>query len=299
MANHKKIRRYILILEKIEGKQHPSRDNLLEYLREHDLEVSVRTLIREIGELRNEFGFDIIHDKQKGGYYIKNDDKDRPESFIRFLEIAGTADLLTESLKENKETLNYISFDSLGLLKGIGYLKDLLYAIKNHRIVTIEHQKYVSDKVQKYVIKPYLLKEYLSRWYLVGIETKKNEFRTYGIDRIQSLFVESKTYKYNKKIVPTEFFQSTIGLTYNKLAERVILKFTPKQGQYVKTLPLHHSQEIIEENKMGLVIRLWLRPNYELNQRILAEGENVKVIEPKWLADEIKLSLAKAVKQYK
>ena len=294
-----KIRRYMLTLEKLEGKQNPTTKDILAYLKEHDLNISERTLKRDIKELRNEFGFDIICNRREERYFIKNEDSDKPEAFIRFLEIAGIAALLTESLKENKDTLNYISFDSIGLLKGIGYLKDILYAIKNHRLIAFEHQKFISDKAQKYVVMPYLLREYQNRWYLFGIEENKNEFRTFGIDRIVKLKVESKTFKPNLKIKPAEQFQSTIGITYNKPAEKITLSFTPLQGKYVKTLPWHQSQKIIEDNDKELVIELWVHPNYELERRILMEGESVKVIEPKWLADIIKNSLSEALNKYK
>ena len=299
MPNHNKIRRYSLLLEKLEGQQYPTTKDILEYLKEHDLGISKRTFTRERSELRNEFGIDIIYDKQRKGFNLENEVYDKQEAFMRFLEIAGIAALLTESLKENKDTLNYISFDSFGLLKGIGYLKDILYAIKNHRLISFEHQKFISDKAQKYVVMPYLLREYQNRWYLFGIEEHNNEFRTFGIDRIMKLKVESNTFKPNLKIDAAEQFQSTIGITYNKPAEKIILSFTPLQGKYVKTLPWHLSQKIIKDNDKELVIERWVHPNYELERRILMEGENVTVIKPKWLADTIKKSLAEALKKYK
>jgi len=78
----------------------------------------------------------------------------------------------------------------------------------------------------------------------------------------------------------------------------VVLSFTQHQGNYVKTLPLHHSQEIIEDSETELRVRLRIIPNYEFKQKILMLGETVKVLEPTWFADEVKNSLKATLKKY-
>jgi proteasome accessory factor B len=208
--------------------------------------------------------------------------------------------LLTESLKESKDMLNYISFESHGGLRGIENLKPLLFAIKNHRKVSFTHENFDTGKQRKYSVRPYLLKEYQNRWYLVGIIGGLKEFRTFGIDRILNLEVKKEIFKPETKTDPIELFKNTVGLSYsyNEL-EEVVLSFTPLQAKYVKSLPLHKSQEIIEDNEKEVQVKLRIIPNFEFKQKILMLGEAVKVLEPKWLADDIKKSLTIALKNYK
>ena len=144
------------------------------------------------------------------------------------------------------------------------------------------------------------MREYQNRLYVIGIIGRLNEFRTFGIDRIENLEIKSDTFEPDKKENPIEFFENIVGLTYsiNKL-EEVILSFTPLQGKYVKALPLHKSQKIIEDNEKELIIKLTIIPNFEFEQKILMLGDRVKVIKPEWLVVEIKETLKSSLKQYK
>ena len=91
MSIHGTIRRYTLIIEKINRKQYPSFDTIKDYLFEHGFEVSARTIQRDIEQIRFDFGIEIQYDRYKNGYFIDVDSSINIESFLRFLEIVGTA----------------------------------------------------------------------------------------------------------------------------------------------------------------------------------------------------------------
>ena len=106
-------------------------------------------------------------------------------------------------------------------------------------------------------------------------------------------------FKPDPKLNPAKLFENIIGLTYSDdEPEEVILSFTPLQGKYIKALPLHKSQEIIKETEKEVLVKLTVIPNFELEQKILMMGDSVKVIEPSWFVDEIKLSIKKTLDQY-
>jgi len=299
MSKQGTIRRYTLIIEKINNKQFPSFELIKDCLWEHGFQISKRTLQRDVEDIRYEFGLDIKYARSKNGYYFDEESSINIESFFRFLEIANTAELLTESLADCKDTLKYILFGNSGTLKGIEHLKPLLTAIKDKRIVTFAHYNFHTGKTKKHTLMPYLLKEYLNRWYVVGKVNYTDEFRIFGIDRIENLEVKDETFKPDTKQNPAELFEQTIGIIYSgKKQQRVVLSFTPTQGKYVKTLPLHNSQIVIVDNTEECRIAIYVVPNYELTQKILMHHDTVKVIEPQWLADEIKEILKNTLKQY-
>ena len=299
MSKHGTIRRYTLIIEKLQRKQFPSSKTLLAYLAQHDFAISKRTLERDFEQIRFEFGIEISYDRGQNGYFIDQENSLNTDSFLRFLEIVNTAELLTESLKESKDTLDYISFESHGDLRGIEHLKPILKAIKEHRKLSFLHENFSSGKKKAYQLQPYLLKEYQNRWYVVGSLGDRDEFRTFGIDRIHELKVHDELFKAAKQITPLELFEHTVGLTYSYHEQQeVLLSFTPFQAKYVKSLPLHKSQKVVSESKEEVNISLDIIPNYELKQKIMMLGENVKVLKPQWLADEIKDSLQKSLKNY-
>jgi predicted DNA-binding transcriptional regulator YafY len=288
MSKHGTIRRYTLEIEKIRRGQFPSFQEIKDYLFEHGFEIGDRTIQRDIEQIRFEFGIEIKYNRDKNGYYIDYENSLNIESFFRFLEIVNTAELLTESLLESKDSLKHISFDTGGGLKGIENLKPLLKAIKDNRKISFTHFNFHTEKSRKYTLKPYLLKEYQNRWYVVGIIGGFNEFRTFGIDRIENLEIKTETFKPDKKLNPIEMFNKTIGLVYSEnTPQTIVLSFTPTQGKYVKTLPLHSSQRILIDDEQECRISLDVVPNYELTQQILKHGETVNVIKPQWLKDEI------------
>lgn len=299
MSKQRTIRRYSLIIEKVKGGFYPSFDDLQGYLEKFDFEISSRTLQRDIAAIRLEFRLEIEYDRDRNGYYIDYDNSIDIDSFFRFLEIVNTAELLTESLAESRDALKHISFDMGGGFKGIEYLKPLLSAIKDCKVITFKHTGFQSAEIKECTIKPYLLKEYQNRWYIVGLFLDSNESRTFGIDRIEELDILAKKFKREEKLNPIDLFSRTIGVVYSEEDDHdVVLTFTPKQGNYVKTLPWHRSQEILIDNEDELRIRLSVNPNFELLQMVLKQGEAVKVLEPKWFADQVKDRLNSALKQY-
>lgn len=300
MSTQGTIKRYILIIERIHDTKFPSLANLREFLREQGFEISERTLQRNIEAIRIEFNIDIKYDYNFKGYYIDKDSTDSLESFLKFLEIAGTAELISDSIKEDRKTLEYLSFDTAAYLKGVEYLKILLKAIKDSKMVSFNKENYKSEKSSVYTIQPYLLKEYQNRWYVIGFVPELNELRTFGLDRIDNVTVLKEKFKKDKSIKPLTIFENVIGLNAEDgKVEEVHLSLTPLQGKYLKSLPLHKSQQVIKENDKETIISLKVVVNYELVQRILMLGHQCTVLQPKSLVEEVKMSLKESLGKYK
>lgn len=294
------IRRYTLIYEKVENGNYPSFESIRGFLNKNGFDVSDRTIQRDIEQIRKEFGVEILYDREKNGYYIQESKDQHKASFPHFLEIANTAELLTESLKESNNSLQYISFETSVELNGVEYLKPLLFAIKNHRKITFRHKNFITEKQSSHNMQPFLLKQYQNRWYLIGQIDGMKEFSAFGLDSLSELEVREQTFKPDRNMEnPKELFEKIIGLTYSiNQTEDILLALTPLQCKYVKLLPLHASQQIIQENKEECLISLKLIPNYEFKQKILMMGEQVKVLEPNWLAEDVRISLEAALKNY-
>lgn len=299
MSRQGTIRRYTLIIEKIKRNQFPSFKEIHNHLEDVGFGVSKRTIERDIEAIRNEFGMEITFNRSKEGYYIDEEKSINVESFVRFLEIVNTAELLTESLAESKENLEYISFDKGGGLRGIELLNPLLTAIKEHRKIRFQHFSYQSEKSKGYSMKPYLLKEYQNRWYLIGIVKGVNETRTFGLDRVSELEILDQIFVPCPKINPVQNFADAIGVIYSMdKKQKVVLSFTPSQGHYVKSLPLHTSQKVIIDDEKECRIELNIVTNYELLQQILMHHDHVKVLEPTSLVEKVKSHLQNALSQY-
>ena len=299
MSKHGTIRRYSLEIEKIKANNYPSFQEIRDYLKGHGFEISNRTLQRDFEQIRYEFDVEIKYDRLRNGYFIDYENSVNIDSFFNFLDVVNNAELLTESLMESKDSLKYISFENDGGMKGIEKLKPLLSAIKNNRKISFSHYNFHTEKMRKYSLKPYLLKEFQNRWYVVGKIGNLQEFRIFGIDRIENLEVKAVTFERDNKFNVAEIFENSIGLfDIGNQPQQVVLSFTPLQGKYIKTLPLHTSQNILTDNDEECRISLHIVPNFELCQEILKHGDAVKVISPPFLVNKIKSVLQKALDKY-
>jgi predicted DNA-binding transcriptional regulator YafY len=283
------IRRYKRIIDTLETGQFPSMDFIMEYIERIGLKASKRTIERDFEAIRNEFDIEIEYNQSKRGYFI-NKEKSLPiDSFLRLLELVETAHVFQESLQKSKETLRSIDFENEGNVSGIGYLQDILQAIRNHQYIRISHESYQSGKTRKYRLKPYLIKEFQGRWYVVGEVSGLNEVRTFGIDRITSFELLTKTFVPKKDLNLKEKFRDVVGLTYSAIEiQKVILSAKPEQLPYLKSLPLHSSQRIINDKEGKTLVEYLLKPNYEFIQLIFKHIDTIRVVEPEWLVDEVK-----------
>ena len=301
MSKHGTIRRYSLIIEKTGSGLYPDFRTLKEYLQDHGFEISDRTLQRDIEQIRVEFGTEILYDRSRNGYFIDRERSIRTESFLRFLEIVTTAELLVESLKDSKEALDHLSFEAQGSLKGIENLRSLLFAVRHQRIIRFSHENFQTGEVHRFSIKPVLLKEYQNRWYVIGLVIDQGDQQlTFGIDRISDLEITNSTFPRSPGLDPERPFRNIIGLTYSdEEPVEIVLAFTPLQGKYVKALPMHPSQHILSDTDEALRLRLKLVPNYEFRQQILKMGDAVQVLEPPALVTEIREVLENALSRYR
>ena len=108
------------------------------------------------------------------------------------------------------------------------------------------------------------------------------------------------TFSNDSDFNPAEYMKFAFGVTVveGEEPQEVILSFTPYQGKYIKTLPLHYSQKILADNDTELRISLKICLTHDFKMEILSLGENVKVIAPQQLIDEIKATYKKALKNY-
>ena len=241
-------RRHYLIIEFVRRRKHATFQDILFYLSEHGLNVGERTLQRDIEGIRSDYQINIEYSPADKGYSINEDSVLPIDDFLHFLEVVNFSELMIDSLTEVKEAFRYIQFENSGSLKGIHQLKDLLFAIRNKRIIKFKHENFWKDAISDIALQPLLIKEYQSRWYVIGAFID-GKLRTFGIDRITDLQVTDKVFKIRKDWNAADNFSRVIGVTYEGERAEVILSFEPFQGKYIKTLPLHGSQQVIIDNK--------------------------------------------------
>jgi len=177
---------------------------------------------------------------------------------------------------------------------------DIITAIKNGTVLELYHQKYWEETFTQREVEPLGIKEYKYRWYLIAKDLNDNQIKSFGLDRIKGLLLSNKKIEEPLDFDIQTFFEFTYGAvgTEGKKVEEVILSFTPFQGKFIKAVPMHHSQQILIDNEEEFRIALKIVPVIDFVMDVQQYAHAVKVIKPKWLADQIKLNLQEALKQY-
>jgi predicted DNA-binding transcriptional regulator YafY len=110
-----------------------------------------------------------------------------------------------------------------------------------------------------------------------------------ALDRIESTSPSTVSYKENTDLDPEAFFHDLIGVTKpaNALPETVLLRVWKPRAEYVRTKPLHHSQQIAEDTLDWVDFELYVILNKELESKILELGADCEVLEPAVLREQI------------
>lgn len=104
-----------------------------------------------------------------------------------------------------------------------------------------------------------------------------------------------------KSFSPEDYFYSSFGVIvdYDTDEETVVLKVSAQQANYIRAVPMHHSQRETERASDYSIFKMRLRPTFDFWQEILWHGEELEVLEPLWLREEIAMKIEKMSKKYR
>jgi len=197
---------------------------------------------------------------------------------------------------------NIISFDQNSQLKGLEFLSDLIESAVNHIPLKILYRAYGGKEKIK-IVHPYHLKQYNNRWFLFGLqqnEDKEDYITNMALDRIVSFSPMSNIdFIPNCDIDFTTRFKDVVGVTIpedHPEPEEVLLKFDSARFPYIVSKPIHTSQTVVSED--DYIVSIFVRPNKELEAQIFSFGNQVEVIKPMWLRQQIADKIAETFKIY-
>ena len=206
--------------------------------------------------------------------------------------------ILLETNRESKDGEMRICSGAEQNLTNIDLLPVFYKAIANKQVLRFDYQRFGQEPFTL-IFHPQFLKEYNGRWFVFG-DADREPYQAYNVplDRIVGKVCEVNDVEYipAPKGFYHEFFNNIIGVTHEKGAkvEEVIIQTkTEYQHGLLLTKPLHHSQEEAlpfgeHDGQYYGEVRLTIEPNRELRGRILLYGQNLEVISPLSLREQIK-----------
>ena len=222
-------------------------------------------------------------------------------------------DSLRSWLIDSYATLNQIQVDSKlkdrivfeDIPSGNTWLTTFMQAMRENKVMKITHQGFGRDFPNTFEIEPYCLKVVKRRWYIIANNpyytalhkkhkeeegyAPRKEIRTYGLDRIIEATILDKTFEMKTDFDIKKFYEGCTGIIpSDEPIERIVLKAYDQAPDYLRTLPLHESQKEIETCEESATFSYHVRLTYDFVQLIMQQGDQIEVLEPKKLRDQIR-----------
>lgn len=262
-----------------------------------------------IAPIKNEDGYHYTED----GYSIINSPIQDKETFalMNALDILNqfpefeqskkvkeVVDKLKSSLGIDKEQpADIIRFERVDYPAASQWISQLYPHIQERQPLTLTYQPYDQEPLNIKIV-PLLLKEFNSRWFLIGYRLDLKKYHNYPLDRIQG-FTEyfADISDIQIEFDPSTYFQEMVGVSPSEKGVKTVRFETfGSISNYVKTKKIHLSQKPINDEKTIFEINVHI--NKELIARLLSFGEGLKVISPPELVSELKDKITDMGKHY-
>ena len=285
MAASELFNRYIWLVDLIYRTGGITRDEInsywsrSQYNLENEDEIPERTFHRHKDAIKELFDIEIYCDRSDGKKYKIANRDDMEQGGVRawLLNTFAVNNLINESHHLKRRIL----FEEIP--SGQRFLTPIIEAMRDGYTIDIEHHKF-DENPYHVEIEPYCVKVFRQRWYVLGRRPYDNKMRVYSLDRILDVRQTETKFSLPKDFNAEDFFSECIGIIIGShKAEVVEIEVNDGQQNYIRSLPIHHSQQEINREDDYSVFSFFLRPTFDFVQELLKYGAAVKVLKPEWL----------------
>ncbi|MEO7167463.1 MAG: WYL domain-containing transcriptional regulator [Spartobacteria bacterium] len=273
-----------------------------------ELEVSAKTIQRDIEFMRYQLGLPIEYDQLHFGFVYTEPVTSFPsiqvsEGEIVALFIAQKAlqqyhgtpfeaplkaafQKIGHGLKD-KVTFTWtdldaaISFRSAGKSEADLEVFELLsHAVLHSVEVEFRYRKLRGTADETRRVRPYHLGCVDNQWYLFGFDLDREQLRTFALPRISVARRTGARFRRPANFSIGKFLDSSFGVFQGSGRTTVRIRFQPFAAQLVRERTWHHSQKIKELRDGALELQLQLGSLEEIERWILSWGDQAEVLEP-------------------
>ena len=238
------------------------------------------------------FGIIIDCEPRTYKYYISNKEVLGDDSIERWLFSTLTVHGVLADSAAVKERLVLESAPA-----GEQYLDTIIRAIRTYHRLCIGYKKFEAEGYEK-VVCPYALKLFRQRWYLLALNDE-NQMRIYALDRMTKVEQTSEIFEMPADFSAQDYFSEYFGvLTTDTPMAHVILRAHKWMPNYLRTLPLHHSQRELESTPDYTDFSYDIRPTSDFLGELLRHSNGIEVLQPLELREKMRQMIAETLKRY-
>lgn len=290
------------------------------------LEVSPKTVLRDIAFMRDRLGLPVEYDDKVYAYRYAYPVKSFPTVQISEGELLALL-VAEKALKEYEGTpyhgqlahafeklsaglrskvsfapdhMNSVSFHHTGLGKtDLKVFDRLSQALRDSREIEFDYLKPGARSVETRRVRPYHLTNRDNFWYLVAYDTGRNDLRHFAVARMRDVQVMERTFELPANFDPATHFAKSFGAFVGKGDHRVVVRFSPQVADRMKERMWHRSQ--VEKTRSDGSVDLTLRVDDldEVERWVLGWGIQVEVIAPRELIDRVRAAADGVRKLYR
>ena len=282
------INRYVWMVTTIYNRGPISRAELERRFESHfgrGEELGERTFHRYTDAVEELFDIEIKYDRGRQGYVIADRDGIDNMSMRRWLlqtfsvnsALNGNQDLKSRILLENVPS-------------GQSFLMPIVEAMRESVKVHITYRSFQHKEAHSFDVEPWCVKLFEQRWYMLGKTDRFDEPHIYALDRVLAVETTESKFKLPKKFDAEKVFADCYGII---LSDKdfdvcpVALETDAWQRNFLRSLPLHHSQVEVETTPEHSIFEFRLCPSFDFRQKILSMGCTVGVLAPASLRAKI------------
>ena len=194
---------------------------------------------------------------------------------------------------------------------GHRHLTSIMEAMTENCKIVIGYKKYTSSETDTYTLRPYAVKEFAKRWYLVAYCLERKGLRVYGLDRIKSLEITDERFRMPKNFDVDELFATSFGIYIpEEKGQTIVFRTTQKEANFMRDLPLHSSQKELTTAQVRRIapeyagdgrvyFEIFVCPNEALIMEFCKHGARLEVMSPLAVREAVAAELRSAAEAYR
>ncbi len=291
-----------------------------------DLEVSSKSIHRDLDFMRDRLGLPLEYDEQRFGYHYTQEVSSFPTlqisegelfallvaekalhqyrgtSFERplmsaFQKMAASLpDPVSLNLADWEQTISFRT--SAEPIINLEVFDTLAKATAQKKQLTITYRKPGQTKPDERVIDPYHLANINGEWFLFAYDHLRKDIRTFVPTRIEALRATGKVFVRPQKFSMERTLRDSFGVHSGKKTYDVVVRFSAAAAPYIREKRWHPSQELRELKKGEVEMRLRLSSLGEIERWILGWGGAAVAVRPAELVQSIRRAAGEILKNH-
>lgn len=244
------------------------------------------TFLKWRHDIEEIFHLDIECDKATNSYYIANVDNLKYGLTCKWLLNAFA---VSHFVSDCQDIMEFIVLEDIP--SDTRFLTTIMAAIREKRILNISYQRFDAAAPHTMTLQAYCIKVFKQRWYVAGKSSDHPaEIRVYALDRVHTVSMSDSHYEIPSDFDAKRFFRDYYGIFRgdSDSTQRVLIKINSQGAPYLRSLPLHSSQNEIERTNTYSIFEYHIVPTFDFIQELRTHGAGLEVLAPQSLVDNFR-----------